>query len=103
MAWGALFSPSTVPPPRVSSRNEATAEFTYKPRLDGERPPAPASNVSAELGEAFGLPPLLLVKPVRTFEKPLHRRPRQREPTRREVVPKKIEAALQRGDQISIR
>jgi len=32
------------------------------------------------------LPPVLLIKPVRTFEEPLHRRLRQREPARREVV-----------------
>jgi len=48
--------------------------------LDGERPPAPAPNIGIQPRGAFGLPPLLLVKPVRTFEEPLHRRPGQREP-----------------------
>ena len=42
--------------------------------LDGERPPAPTANVRIESGEAFGLPPLVLGKPVRAFEEPLHRR-----------------------------
>ncbi len=36
---------------------------------------APPPDVRIQSGGAFGPPPLLLIKPVRTFEEPLHRPP----------------------------
>jgi hypothetical protein len=41
----------------------------------------------------------VLVKPVRTSEEPLDRRPGRREPSRREVVAQEIEAALDAADE----
>ena len=58
-------------------------------------PTRPPPDVHIQPGGAVGrLPPVLLIKPVRTFQEPLQRRPGQREPTRYEVVAEEVEAAL---------
>ena len=75
---------------------QAGVQPTVRP---GTEPPG----VGTKSGEAFGLPPLLLIKPVRSFLKSFNGRPSERQVTRREVVSQKVEAALDAADEGLVR
>ena len=67
--------------------------------LDGVSPPVPPPNVGTKQGEAFGLPPLLLIELVRTFEEPLYRRLGHADPLRTQPVAQKLEPLLDAPDE----